>query len=177
MTVNERTRQRLALLEATLFTTTDPLSREELEKIVKIREEDLEKLLKILEEKYTNAESGIRLSNIGGYKLIVKEDFADKVSHLTPHSDLSRGLLRVLAIIAYHEPIKQSDIVKIVGNRTYDYVKELVEKGLVKTEKKSRTKTLSLTPQFEEYFGVKKKFLKEKFEEINKDEKQEEKKP
>jgi segregation and condensation protein B len=168
--LNERLQQKLALLEATLFTTTDPLSLDELQKILKIRRDEIEKLMKVLEEKYSAPDTGIRLSSIGGYKLIVKEAFLDKVSHLTPHADLSRGLLRVLAIIAYHEPIRQSDIVKIVGNRTYDYVKELIDKGLVKAERKSRTNVLTLTPQFEEYFGVKKKFLKERIEEIGRDE-------
>ncbi len=167
--MNEKTQQRLALLEAALFTTTEPLNMEDLQKTTKIRREELEKLVKILEEKYSSAESGIKLSTVGGYRLMVKEAFEEKVSHLTPHADLSRGLLRVLSIIAYHEPIKQADIVKIVGNRVYDYVKELEGKGLVKTEKKSRTKILSLTPQFEEYFGVKKKFLKEKIDEFDND--------
>jgi len=168
--MNEKTQQRLALLEAALFTTTEPLNIEDLQKTTKIRREELERLMKILEEKYSSAESGIKLSTVGGYRLMVKEAFEEKVSHLTPHADLSRGLLRVLSIIAYHEPIKQADIVKIVGNRVYDYVKELEEKGLVKTEKKSRTKVLSLTPQFEEYFGVKKKFMKEKINEMKNDE-------
>lgn len=168
--MNEKTQQRLALLEAALFTTTEPLNIEDLQKTTKIRKEELERLMKILEEKYSSAESGIKLSTVGGYRLMVKEAFEEKVSHLTPHADLSRGLLRVLSIIAYHEPIKQADIVKIVGNRVYDYVKELEEKGLVKTEKKSRTKILSLTPQFEEYFGVKKKFMKEKINEMKNDE-------
>ncbi|MBI2233232.1 MAG: SMC-Scp complex subunit ScpB [Candidatus Aenigmarchaeota archaeon] len=168
--MNEKTQQRLALLEAALFTTTEPLNIEDLQKTTKIRREELERLMKMLEEKYSSAESGIKLSTVGGYRLMVKEAFEEKVSHLTPHADLSRGLLRVLSIIAYHEPIKQADIVKIVGNRVYDYVKELEEKGLVKTEKKSRTKVLSLTPQFEEYFGVKKKFMKEKINEMKNDE-------
>lgn len=163
---SERLKQKLALLEATLFTTTEALSVEELEKIVKMRKEEIQNMLKLLEEKYSSPESGIKLSSVGGYKLIAKEEFHDRVSHLTPHADLSRGLLRVLSIIAYHEPIKQADIVKVVGNRTYDYVKALEERGLVKSEKKSRTKLLSLTPQFEEYFGVKKKHLKEELEEI-----------
>src|SRR3989339_322861 len=74
---------------------------------------------------------------------IVKSEYVDKVSHLTPHADLSRGLLRVLSIISYHEPVSQSDIVKVVGNRTYEYVKELESRGLVKSEKKSRTRMLS----------------------------------
>ncbi len=93
------------------------------------------------------------------------------MSELTPHADLSRGLLRVLSIIAYHEPISQSDIVKVIGNRTYDYIKELEEKGLVKTEKKSRTKLISTTPHFEEYFGAKKHEIKKEFEESVEDSK------
>jgi segregation and condensation protein B len=74
---------------------------------------------------------------------------------------MSRGLLRVLSVILYYEPIKQSDIVKIVGNRTYDYVHELEERGFVKSERKSRTKMLKTTPQFEQYFNIDKKKLKE----------------
>ena len=156
---------KLALLEATLFTTDEPLSMEELIKILKIRRESIEKLMNELREKYSKPDSGVSVSEIGGFRLVVKQEFAEKVSHLTPHADLSRGLLRVLAIIAYHEPIKQADIVKVVGNRTYDYVKELEERRLVKCEKKSRTKIIMLTPQFEQYFGVSKDELKEKFKE------------
>lgn len=165
--ITERMMQKLALLEATLFTTTEPLSLDELQKIMKIRRDEIEKLIGVLEDKYSSPQSGIKLSDVGGYRLIVKEALVDKVSHLTPHADLSRGLLRILSIIAYHEPVKQSDVVKIVGNRTYEYVKELEGKGLVRSEKKSRTKMLLLTPQFEEYFGVKKRLLKEKMDEIN----------
>jgi segregation and condensation protein B len=123
--------------------------------------EKMEQMLVILREKYNRSDSGVALSEIGGYRLIVKPEFMEAVSDLTPHADLSRGLLRVLAIIAYHEPIKQSDIVKVIGNRTYEYVKELEERGLVRVEKKSRTKILSTTPHFEEYFGTRKQELRE----------------
>ncbi len=145
---------KLALLEAVLFTTTQPLSMEELEKDLKLRREEIEKLLDVLRQKYSPQECGVKLSDAGGYKLVVKHEYSEKVSHLTPHADLSRGLLRVLSIIAYHEPIAQSDIVKVVGNRTYEYVKELHLRGLVRSEKKSRTKLLRTTPHFEEYFGA-----------------------
>lgn len=164
--------QKIALLEAALFTTTEPLSVDELQKATKITSGEIEILLKDIEQKYSGAEHGVKLSTIGGYRLMVKEQFVERVSHLTPHADLSRGLLRVLSIIAYHEPVPQSDIVKIIGNRTYEYVKELEERGLVKSEKKSRTKMLSTTPQFEEYFGAKKEEIKrmaEGVEEQNKE--------
>lgn len=162
--------KKLALLEAILFTTTEPLTFEELQKLTKSRKDELEKLLNELAQKYSTDTSGIKISDIGGYKLIVKSEYMQNVANLTPHADMSRGLLRVLSIIAYHEPIKQSDIVKVVGNRTYDYVKELEERGLIKVEKKSRTKLLSTTPRFEEYFETKKEELKKGLEDIKKEE-------
>ncbi len=152
--------KKMALLEAMLFTTTEPLSLDNLEKRLRIRKEAIEKMIQILKEKYTKEDVGIELSDIGGFRLVVKPEFMENVSDLTPHADMSRGLLRVLAIIAYHQPISQSDIVKVIGNRTYDYVKDLEQKGLVKWEKKSRTKMLSVTPHFEEYFGAKAEEIK-----------------
>jgi segregation and condensation protein B len=152
--------KKLALLEAVLFTTAEPLSIEDLEKNLKLKKEDIELLLNDLRKKYSDPETGIKLSETGGYRLVVKEDFLGSVSHLTPHADLSRGLLRVLSIIAYHEPIKQSEIVKVIGNRTYEYVKSLEERGLIKSEKKSRTKVLKTTPHFEEYFGARREEIK-----------------
>lgn len=158
--------KKLALLEAILFTTTETLTLEELQKLTKSRKDELEKLLNELNQRYSAEGSGVKISDIGGYKLVVKSEFMQQVANLTPHADMSRGLLRVLSIIAYHEPIKQSDIVKVIGNRTYDYVKELAEKGLINVEKKSRTKLLSTTPRFEEYFETKKEELKKNLEEI-----------
>lgn len=148
-----------------LFTTTKPLTMEDLEKNTKLKKEDLENLISMLRVKYSKPDSGISLSEAGGYRLIVKQEYIGRVSHLTPHSDLSRGLLRVLSIIAYHQPINQSDIVKVIGNRTYEYVKELELRGLVKSEKKSRTRTLSTTQHFEEYFGAKAEEIKKMAEE------------
>ncbi|MBI3190202.1 SMC-Scp complex subunit ScpB [archaeon] len=161
--------KKLALLEAILFTTNDPLPIEKLSKYVKSNKDRIEEMLKVLRERYEKNDSGISLSDMGGYRLIVKSEFLQSVADLTPHADLSRGLLRVLAIIAYHEPIKQSDIVKVIGNRTYEYVKDLLSRGLINVEKKSRTKILTTTPQFEEYFGAKKEVLKKVAEEKKED--------
>jgi len=148
-----KSHNKLALLEACLFTTEKPLQVEQLEKILNVNKETTENLLNELEEKYKEGKTGIELSKIGGFRLIVKPEYIKKVSKLTRHADMSRGLLRVLSIIAYHEPVKQSDLVKVIGNRVYEYVKELKERNFIKTEKSSRTKTITTTKQFEEYFG------------------------
>lgn len=163
---------KIAHLEAILFMTTEPLSIDELQKNVRGRKDEIEKLLAVLRAKYENDESGIRLSETGGYRLVVKPEYAEKVSQFAEHADLSRGLLRVLSIIAYHEPVPQSEIVKVVGNRTYEYVKDLVERGLVKAEKKSRTRLLSTTKHFEEYFGARREEFKQLAEEAQEEPRQ-----
>lgn len=169
-------KSKLALLEAVLFTTTEPLSIERIRKKLRLRkDEDVLKLVYELRQRYEGEESGIHISDSGGYRLIVKSKYIEAVSDLTPHADLSRGLLRVLAIIAYHEPVKQADIVKVVGNRTYEYVKILEERGLVTSERKSRTKLLITTPHFEEYFGTQKENIKKYLDDTNKEKKEEEK--
>jgi len=77
----------------------------------------------------------------------------NKVASLTPHSDLSEGMLRSLGIIALKQPATQSDVVKIQGNKAYGYIKELERRGLIKTEKFGRTRKLITTKEFERYFG------------------------
>jgi segregation and condensation protein B len=72
----------------------------------------------------------------------------------------------VLALVAYKQPITQSQIVKVIGNRAYDYVKILEQRGMIRTEKHSRTKALIATKEFANYFGLEstedlKKFFKE----------------
>ncbi len=151
---------KLALMEAILFTSSQPLSIEDIAKDLELKPDVVKDMLEQLAKKYEKQDSGIYLSDSGGYRLVVKPNFTEKVSHRTPHSDLSRGLLRVLSVIVYHEPVKQSEIVKIVGNRTYEYVKELTTRGLIKAEKHGRTRVLRTTTHFEEYFSVNKDVLK-----------------
>ena len=159
---------KIAMLEAILFTTMEPLSLKQIKKIMGISEKELIKLIDELKIEYEDETHGLMVWDIGGYKITVKSEYKDYISSLTPHSDMSRGLLRVLSIIAFHQPIEQSEIVKVIGNRTYEYVKKLESKNFVKSDKKSRTKILTVTSDFEKYFGTRsdelKKFLKEKRE-------------
>jgi len=153
--------QKIALIEAILFITSKPLSLEEITKITGYKVEIVKEIIDILKLKYSSEYHGVMISELGGYKMTVKPEFVAKVRRLTPYSDLSRGLLKVLSIIAYYQPIKQSDIVKVIGNRTYSYTKELERRGLISSKKSSRTKVLVTTKLFEEYFGIEAKKIKE----------------
>ncbi|MCA1819584.1 MAG: SMC-Scp complex subunit ScpB, partial [Halobacteriales archaeon] len=59
-----------------------------------------------------------------------------------------------LALIAYHQPMKQSELVDMIGTKVYDHVPELTSRGLVRAREEGVTKILVTTPAFPEYFGL-----------------------
>ncbi len=170
-----------ALLEAALFVADVPLSMEKLVKIVGVPEEDLNSLLAQLKQDLEKEDRGIDIVQTPeGFELRVKPEYRDGVVRLAPLADLSNGMMRTLAIIAAKQPVKQSIIVKYQGNKVYDYMAILEEKGLIRREKYGRTRLVSTTPDFEKYFGKSsdeiKKFLAEKEKEPGKEEAKGEKK-
>ena len=160
-------------IEAALFMSNEPIS---IKRLSKMFDKDQEKIKEIIEEfkrEFEEKNHGIYiLETEQGYQIRVKPEFVSFVRSLTPYQDLGRGLLRVLALIAYKQPITQSEIVKVIGNRTYEYVKRLEERGLIKTIKHSRTKALVATKEFANYFGLENpEDAKKFFEDMEKEEK------
>ena len=87
------------------------------------------------------------------FRMKVKDDYSRHVSHLAVDTEFSKATLRTLGLIALKQPVKQSIVVKIIGNKAYDYIKLLAERGFVKAKKAGNTKILEATPKFESYFG------------------------
>lgn len=146
---------RKPMFEAALFMAQNPLSREKLAKMLHTTRERIKELAAELKEELEKQDRGIHLiESAEGYQLRVKPEYVKYVRTLTPFKDLSRGLLRVLALVAYKQPITQAQIVKVIGNRTYEYVKILERKGMIRTVKSGRTKALIATKGFADYFGL-----------------------
>jgi len=144
-----------AAIEAALFMANQPISLEKLSKMFKRNPETIKEAVEEFKQELEKNEHGIYiLETTAGYQIRVKPELVSHVSTLTPYKDLGRGLLRVLALVVYKQPITQSEIVKVLGNRTYEYVKRLEERGLIKTIKHSRTKALVATKEFANYFGL-----------------------
>ena len=144
-----------ALVEAALFVSDKPLSIEKLAAMVRLPEDEVKSYLIRLQTDYRIEDRGFELVETPeGYELRVKQQYRQQVAKLAPFADLSEGMMRTLAIIAAKQPVKQSLIVKYQGNKTYKYIANLEAKGLIKTEKYSRTKLCNTTPEFEKYFGT-----------------------
>jgi len=157
-----------SVIEAALYMSNDPISAEELAKMFKADVNEIKAVIIELKKEFEESHHGVYLIETSiGYQIRVKPEFAPLVRNLTPYRELGRGLLRVLALVAYKQPITQAEVVKVIGNRAYEYVKILDEKGLIKTVKQSRTKALIATKEFANYFGLEKpEDIKKFFEEM-----------
>lgn len=158
-----------ALIEAALFVSEDPLTMHTLKKISGLSStKEIKKILEQLRKEFNNPSRGFELAlTPEGYQLQVKDQFLEAVAGLTTYADISKGALRTLSIVALRQPILQSEIVKIQGNKAYNYIKSLEKKKLIKTEKAGRTKKINITKEFERYFGKSLKDIQERLKTIN----------
>ena len=132
----------------------EPSLHKELADLSGLSEERARALADDLAAEYPARDSGIEIKSIGeGYSMQVRFGLAGRVLSFAP-KEIEAPLIRTLAIIAYKQPIKQSDLVEIRGNKSYDHVKELEKRGLINSEKFSRTKLLTTTRGFADYFGI-----------------------
>jgi len=148
--------QNIRKVEAALFIAGRYLSIQELITLTDINPILLKKTLSDLQDKYKD--SGIVIINKDNlWKMDVSEDFVGMVNKLaTGSSEFSKAEQETLAMIAYKQPIKQSVIIKIRGNKAYDHIKKFVELGLIHKKKIGHTAELTLTDQFYEYFQLNK---------------------
>ena len=139
-------------VEAALFIAGNYMSISELVALTDVNPLLLKKLLSDLSDAYGNA--GIRIVRQGDlWKMDVAPDYAHLVNKLaTGNSEFTKAEQETLAIIAYKQPMKQSVLIKIRGNKAYDHIKRFVTMGLVVKKKMGHTNELSLSEQFHEYF-------------------------
>ena len=145
-----------ALIEAALFLSPQPLTRRGLAKILgEVQVAYIDRLLAELNREYDDPIHGLELhveEGRAGFR--VKRPFIDRVSHLAPQQDIPRPILRSLAVIAYNHPMRQSDLVKVRGNKAYAHVQELLARNLIRAEESGRTLLIHVTKEFLRHFDL-----------------------
>ncbi len=152
------------IMEAALFISSSPMTIDQLARITGIHSlGHVKQLIDELQKDYDK--SGLEVySSSDGYTMQVRPKLLPRVAHLTPYSDLGEGPKRTLALVTLKEPVRQSEIIRLQGNKAYTYIKDLRKRGLVMTEKEGHTKILKLTQEFERYFGEEKAKIKEQLQ-------------
>jgi len=145
----------LKRIEAALFISGRFLSLQEIVTITDINPILLRELIEKLIEKYNDKSAVEIITKEESWKMDVKQEYRDMVNRLaTGTAEFSKAEQETLAVIAYKQPVKQSVIVKIRGNKAYEHIKRFIEIGLVRGKKMGHTQELNLSEDFYNYFNL-----------------------
>jgi len=142
------------LIEATLFSSGKSKSVLELSEALGYDEDEMLDALGSLQATLRRRKGGaLQLAEVGDrWALEVKPVIATHLPKATK-TDMPPKLLKAAALIAYHQPMPQSRLVDLLGQKAYDYVRELAQLGMVDRRKDGNTRRLATTRRFSEAFG------------------------
>ena len=146
----------LKKIEAALFLSARYLSLKDLVLLTDINPLMLKELIEKLIEKYNKEDSAIEIvSRENMWKMDVVQEYASMVNKLaTGTSEFTKAEQETLAVIAYKQPVKQSVVIKIRGNKAYEDIKKFTDLGLILAKKDGHTKELKLSDDFFDYFHL-----------------------
>ncbi|MGZ4880302.1 MAG: SMC-Scp complex subunit ScpB [Halobacteriota archaeon] len=147
------------LIEAALFVAGRPLTLLELESIVNSNA-DVEGIVASLVKEYNEGGALEIVQADKDVVMQVKSEYADAVRPIAQR-DLETPVLRTLAVIAFHQPVTQSKVAEIRGNKAYGHVHELEAHKLIESAPHGRTRLLRTTKAFADYFGFETESLEE----------------
>src|SRR3989344_4861963 len=115
-------KENMKKIEAIFFVSGRFLNMQDLVSLTDLNPIIIRELIEKLQEKYEGSDSAIEIIEKNNmWKMDVKPEFSDIINRLaTGSSEFSKAEQETLAIIAFKQPIKQSVIIKIRGNKAYD---------------------------------------------------------
>jgi len=142
-------------LEAVLFASGKPQSVRELTETLGVSDyRPVQNALKKLVRTYDGRQTALEVRRVGDrYALQLREAFVSGAQSVTP-VDLAPRTLKTLTLIAYHQPIRQSLLARMLGEAAYEEVQRLRGLGLIHAEARGVTLELRTTKMFGEYFGI-----------------------
>jgi len=145
------------LIESVLFSASKPVSINEIKDATDLPPKTIKYTLDTLIEDYNverKNDTSMEIVKAGNkYAMQVKKKYIDQ-SVMISKPDINSNLLKTLALIAFHQPVKQSNLRRIAGPKIYDHVDELASMKLVHSRKHGSTEMLTTTKLFPEYFGI-----------------------
>jgi segregation and condensation protein B len=128
--------QLLAVLEAIIYVTDEPLT---LDQIAEATGEPRERIAQLLEQlcaEYDRPERGLSIREVaGGFRMTTKPEHHEAVrrfvKNLNPPIKLSLPALETLAVIAYKQPITAPEIMDIRGVQGAGVLKTLLDRKLI----------------------------------------------
>jgi len=152
-----RQAKRLAVIEAALYAAGRPVTMADLQRVVRTRSEKVvHNLVRKLARRYEARGSALEIKELPGNRVILqlKSEFTKMVKRFNKRPLLTRGPLKTLSYVAYHQPVDQTKVVEDRGSHVYSHLKLMEEMGLITREKaEGRWFIIKTTPYFSDYFG------------------------
>lgn len=151
------------ILECLVFLSQEPLTLDKISAVLEgVPEEDIRRALESLAASCASPDRGLHLLHTGGGWLFATKPeydaWARKHLQIERKTKLTSASLETLSIVAYHQPITQSEISAIRGVDSTGSLKTLLEKKLIKIigHKKAPGNPLiyRTSDRFLQYFGL-----------------------
>jgi len=152
-----------SIIESLLFAWGEPLSINEISRILNIKSFVLNQTLNDMIIEYsTNMDRGLVIQKFGNsYQLTTKKDNFEVIQSLLQTSvnkSLSTAAMESLSIIAYKQPVTKVEIELIRGVKCSNVIKGLLDKDLIKEvgklDKPGRPTIYATTDEFLKHFGL-----------------------
>ncbi len=143
-----------SMLEAILFGAGRSMSVDELAKLLGKRNFQVsDSLGDLRKEMEGRKNSALQLSEVSGRWIIEVNPSLSPFLPDTFKPEIPQRLLPAAALVAYHQPMPQAQLVDMLGQKAYDHVRDLANLGLIDKRREGLTRRLTTTRRFAEYFG------------------------
>jgi segregation and condensation protein B len=135
--------ERIAIIEALIFVSEEPLSAKIIADVLREDREVVETALAELAGEFNGRNGGLQLREVaGGWQFATRPEYHEHVrAYLKsrPSAKLSIASLETLAVIAYKQPVTVPEILEIRGVQSPSSVKTLLDKRLIVAKGRKET--------------------------------------
>lgn len=144
-----------AVVEAALYSAGKALTVDDLVRVTGLDEPAVKTHLRALAREYTKRSSALEVAQIGSkWTMQIRTEYTERARVFAP-PEIDRDLLKTAALIAYHQPILQSDLYDMIGEKVYEHTKALEDLKLIARKPSGHSFELTTTRYFAEFFGLK----------------------
>ena len=155
--------ERMAIIEALIFVSDEPLSARTIADVLKEDSEAIEAAMAELAQEFNARDGGLQLREVaGGWQFATRPEHHEHVRAFLksrPSAKLSLASLETLAVIAYKQPITIPEILDIRGVQSPSSIKTLLDKRLIvargRKETVGRPMMYGTSKEFLIQFGLK----------------------
>lgn len=127
--------ERMAAVEAVLFSCGEPIELEKLAQAAEIEPETVVRIIDRLNARYSENGSAVVINRLeNSFQMMTKPEYARYIKtalETRRQAPLSPAALEVLAIVAYNQPVTRGFVDQVRGVDSGGVVRSLVERGLL----------------------------------------------